>query len=126
MGNKCLKIILQYFRFPSAPQIKKLWMDFCNLIEGRDDVSNIYICSLHFQDTDYTDLNAKKIGGRLRLKWGVVPSILVPYGKRKRFSSLAEESSLIPSLPLRKIFDPVSSTSKVTSRAPLGCGKYLK
>ncbi|XP_023312391.1 THAP domain-containing protein 6-like [Anoplophora glabripennis] len=108
-----------YHRFPSVVQIKKLWMDFCNLDEEKDDVSNIYICSLHFQDEDYTDLNAKKFGGRLRLKKGVVPSILVPHGKRKMFLSVAEEPPLVSSPPSSQILEPVPSTSKITSLTPL-------
>lgn len=100
-------------------------MEFCNLDEEKDDVSNIYICSLHFQIKDYTDLNAKKIGGRLRLKKGVVPSILVSHGKRKKFSS-AEQSSFLQSPPSCQMLETVPSTSSVILPIPLDYGKYPK
>ena len=45
--NKNLIIL---FRFPKAPDIRKKWIDACELHEK--DVPHIYICSYHFELPD--------------------------------------------------------------------------
>ncbi|XP_023312362.1 uncharacterized protein LOC108916116 [Anoplophora glabripennis] len=75
-GNVPCEIV--YHKFPSNPQIRESWMNACQLDKENDDVSNTYLCSQHFKPDDYIDINAKKLGGCLRLKPGIIPSVLLP------------------------------------------------
>ncbi|XP_019864748.2 uncharacterized protein LOC109594027 isoform X2 [Aethina tumida] len=55
-------------------------MEVCGLNQD-EDVSHIRLCSKHFKSSDYVDINAKSLGGRLSLKDGSIPSVKVPYPK---------------------------------------------
>ncbi|XP_018578578.1 uncharacterized protein LOC108916766 isoform X2 [Anoplophora glabripennis] len=67
------KYTLTYHRFPKNIETRLLWIKACNLNENIDDVSALFICSLHFAIDDYVDLSAKQFGGLTRLKPGAVP-----------------------------------------------------
>lgn len=66
--------------FPRKTELRQQWMEVCGLNQD-EDVSHIRLCSKHFKSSDYIDINAKSLGGRLSLKDGSIPSVKVPYPK---------------------------------------------
>ncbi|KAF5279037.1 hypothetical protein FQA39_LY05715 [Lamprigera yunnana] len=63
-------------RFPTKESLWSLWLQACNLTPD-DKVNSLTICSLHFKENDFVDLNAKTFGGIIRLQLNAVLSLSV-------------------------------------------------
>ncbi|KAK5645577.1 hypothetical protein RI129_006877 [Pyrocoelia pectoralis] len=61
-------------RIPKDPETSAAWVEFCKLNVIYDDISKVEICSNHFDIKDFINSKAKEFGGKLRLKFGAVPS----------------------------------------------------
>ncbi|KAF2883187.1 hypothetical protein ILUMI_22987 [Ignelater luminosus] len=62
-----------YHKFPKSESLRSLWLQACNLTP-EDNVNSLKICSKHFKEDDFVDLNARRFGGIIRLKTNAVPS----------------------------------------------------
>ncbi|KAL1488101.1 hypothetical protein ABEB36_015059 [Hypothenemus hampei] len=63
---------ISFHKFPTNVKVRQAWLDVCGL-SPEDDVSKTKICSLHFLSSDYKEVNAKTLGGRMVLKPWAVP-----------------------------------------------------
>ncbi|KAK5648099.1 hypothetical protein RI129_002991 [Pyrocoelia pectoralis] len=68
--------------FPKNPDASSKWRTFCDLMES-DNVNKLHICSLHFTADDFVNYDARIRGECLILKFGAVPSILLPIDNAK-------------------------------------------
>lgn len=65
-------------RFPQKNlDLMELWKTVCKFKKSKY-ITNLYVCSMHFQKEDYIEYNAKELGGKLKLRPQSVPSVNVP------------------------------------------------
>ncbi|XP_020295061.1 uncharacterized protein LOC109860409 isoform X2 [Pseudomyrmex gracilis] len=104
-------------KFPKNVSIRAQWLHACKLSD-KDNVTNVYICSDHFIQSDYrhsTDLLCQK---KWLLKPEAVPSIGVPNRPATKlqfqstFKNVNQEKPSLPSIDALPTFTAVASNVK--------------
>ncbi|XP_035228118.1 THAP domain-containing protein 2-like [Stegodyphus dumicola] len=81
---------ITYHRFPSDPELRKLWTNRCKRADNFN-IENARVCALHFTPDDYVrDLKAELLGSTPKrvLKANAVPTLHLPSSSCENNSSI--------------------------------------
>ncbi|XP_031342755.1 uncharacterized protein LOC116170464 isoform X1 [Photinus pyralis] len=81
-------------KFPSDKNSKNRWLQACTLSE-LDNVKNIRLCSRHFNNDDFIDLNARRHGGHITLKRNACPTLQMKASKKMNPKILPEGDDMV-------------------------------
>ncbi|KAK5648303.1 hypothetical protein RI129_003195 [Pyrocoelia pectoralis] len=105
-----------YHKFPTKQSLRSLWLQACNLTPN-DNVNSLTICSRHFMEHDFVDLNAKKFGGTIRLQSNAVPSLSVRCNRNAALHISGPSKQL--NVPFTTVGNNTSNPSnKITVQSP--------